>query len=123
VSTPLLPCPFCGAEEQAVHEDMILGPCTYEYEDYYWVECAKCGAGGPCPPAPNLTEEDAEAQWNRRAALAGLDVAALQTAARALLDRYVDLVNCGDCGNWDPEEEDAVRALRAALNAPAEAPR
>lgn len=39
----------------------------------------------------------------------------LAAALAALLDRYVDLVNCGDCGFWDPEAEDEVIAARAAL--------
>jgi hypothetical protein len=41
----------------------------------------------------------------------------LREAAAALLDRYVGLVNCGDCGHWNPEEEDEVIALRSALAA------
>lgn len=39
----------------------------------------------------------------------------LREALVGLLGRYVGLVNCGDCGNWDPEREDAVIAARAAL--------
>lgn len=36
-------------------------------------------------------------------------------ALRALLEHYVQLVNCGDCGNWNPEEEAVVIAARVAL--------
>ena len=39
-------------------------------------------------------------------------------ALEALLQHYVCLVNCGDCGNWNPEEEPVVIAARAALAAP-----
>ncbi len=39
----------------------------------------------------------------------------LLNALRAFLDRYTALVNCGDCGNWDPETEDFVIQARAAL--------
>ena len=39
----------------------------------------------------------------------------LKKALTALLDRYVGLVNCGDCGNWNPETEEEVIAARAAL--------
>ena len=39
----------------------------------------------------------------------------LRTALARLLDRYVSLVNCGDCGNWNPETETEVIAARAAL--------
>ena len=44
----------------------------------------------------------------------------LIAAATGLLDRYVQLINCGDCGNWNPEEEFEVIALRAALAKTAE---
>ena len=33
----------------------------------------------------------------------------------SLLNRYVELVNCGDCGNWNPEEEMVVKAARRAI--------
>ena len=38
-------------------------------------------------------------------------------ALRELLTRYVDMVNSGDCGFWNPEDEDCVKAARAALAA------
>ena len=37
------------------------------------------------------------------------------SALRELLERYTGLVNCGDCGNWNPEDEQPVIAARAAL--------
>lgn len=45
---------------------------------------------------------------------------ALLEALHALLDNhvqlvYVQLVSCGDCGNWDVETEEAVIAARAAI--------
>lgn len=39
----------------------------------------------------------------------------LRSAATQLLTTYIDLVNCGDCGNWDPEKDDSVIMLRDAL--------
>ncbi len=39
----------------------------------------------------------------------------LLEALQGLLDHYVALVNCGDCGNWDPNEEAPVIAARAAI--------
>lgn len=39
----------------------------------------------------------------------------LYEAVKGFLDLYVALVNSGDCGNWNPEEEDVVIAARAAL--------
>lgn len=42
---------------------------------------------------------------------------ALADALDVLLDHYTQLVNCGDCGNWDPEDEREVIDARAALTA------
>jgi hypothetical protein len=39
----------------------------------------------------------------------------LLTGLERLLEHYVDLVRCGDCGNWNPEEEAPVKAARAAI--------
>jgi hypothetical protein len=38
-----------------------------------------------------------------------------EAALSGLLKRYTSLVNSGDCGNWNPEEEPEVIAARAAL--------
>lgn len=38
-------------------------------------------------------------------------------AMNAMLERYVALVNSGDAGNWNPEEEDEVIKCRAILKA------
>ena len=43
------------------------------------------------------------------------EVERLREALEGMLDRYVSLVNCGDCGNWNPEEEPEVIAAREAL--------
>lgn len=40
---------------------------------------------------------------------------ALVKALNGLLERYTGLVNCGDCGFWDPEKEENVIAARSAL--------
>lgn len=39
----------------------------------------------------------------------------LYAALDGLLEHYRQLVNCGDCGNSDPEEEDDVKAAASAL--------
>lgn len=39
----------------------------------------------------------------------------LAVASRRMLDRYLELAGSGDCGNWNPEEEEQVVALREAL--------
>jgi hypothetical protein len=44
------------------------------------------------------------------------EVERLREALAALLDRYTRLVNSGDAGFWDPEEEDEVKLARQALN-------
>lgn len=44
---------------------------------------------------------------------------ALAAALTAMVDRYVSLVNSGDCGNWNPETEADVIAARKALDAAA----
>jgi hypothetical protein len=41
--------------------------------------------------------------------------AARYQALEILLERYVGLVNCGDCGNWNPEQEEEVISARAVL--------
>lgn len=46
----------------------------------------------------------------------------MRQALANLLDRYVGLVNCGDCGFWNPETEPEVIAARAALARPARQP-
>jgi hypothetical protein len=42
----------------------------------------------------------------------------LRQAAENFLRSYLELVNSGDCGNWDPETEAEVIALRQALAEP-----
>lgn len=39
----------------------------------------------------------------------------LYEALAKLLDHYTRLVNCGDCGSWNPEVEPEILAARAAL--------
>lgn len=42
----------------------------------------------------------------------------LTEALENLLNRYTGLVNCGDCGFWDPEtEEDVINARKALTSA------
>jgi hypothetical protein len=40
----------------------------------------------------------------------------MRSALTDLLNRYVTLIDSGDCGFWNPEEESVVIAARAALN-------
>lgn len=41
----------------------------------------------------------------------------LRAALSGLVDHYVEMVNSGDCGFWDPETDDEIIAARAALSA------
>lgn len=44
------------------------------------------------------------------------ELKALRNTLRKLMQRYVSLVESGDCGAWDPWKEDEVVAACAALN-------
>lgn len=54
----------------------------------------------------------------RQRATAHLFTAApdLLEALERLLESYTDLVNSGDCGFWNPEEEEIIIAARAAIS-------
>lgn len=39
----------------------------------------------------------------------------LLDALKSLIDGYIELVNSGDCGNWDPETDKEVIQARAAI--------
>ena len=39
----------------------------------------------------------------------------LLAALKDMTERYASLVNSGDAGNWDPEDEDEVRQARFAI--------
>ena len=39
----------------------------------------------------------------------------LLAALRLFVDRYTQLVNSGDCGNWNPETDEEVITARAAI--------
>ena len=61
-------------------------------------------------------------QWDtlelhRKQAALGRIAASHHALTEDLLERYVTLVNSGDCGFWDPEAEEGVKAARAALAA------
>lgn len=43
------------------------------------------------------------------------EVERLREALTTFVDEYVEMVNSGDCGFWDPEKEDKVVAARKAL--------
>ena len=40
----------------------------------------------------------------------------LTEALEAMTKHYVDIVNCGDCGSWNPEDELEVKLARALLS-------
>lgn len=67
---------------------------------------------------PNKQEMNKrELDWDEAAANLRLISAApdLLAALQSMLDMYVALVNCGDCGNWNAEEVAEVIQARAAI--------
>jgi hypothetical protein len=60
--------------------------------------------------------------FNKIKAIGRIAVSKLREAAENFLDSYLALVNSGDCGNWDPETEAEVIALRQALAEPEQEP-
>jgi hypothetical protein len=69
--------------------------CTFDEVDSRWVFGEKTKANAALlTSAPELLE-----------------------ALELLLDRYTGLINCGDCGNWNPKEESEVIKARAAIAA------
>ena len=44
-----------------------------------------------------------------------LRIAELEAALAGMVGRYVELVECGDCGHWNAEDELPVQTARAAL--------
>ena len=62
-----------------------------------------------------LSPHEARVAAIARAEKAEADRDRLQEALTGLLSLYVELVNCGDCGRWDPEAVPQVIAARAAL--------
>lgn len=68
--------------------------------------------------------EEERVREERRAEAARARLAAVQAAGpklasalQSLLERYVSLVNSGDAGNWNPEEDEEVINAREALSA------
>jgi hypothetical protein len=42
-------------------------------------------------------------------------IAELEAALTGMVGRYVELVECGDCGHWNAEDDLPVQIARAAL--------
>jgi pimeloyl-ACP methyl ester carboxylesterase len=78
-------CPM----EQGASADCVPG-CTAPLGTLWAAACLRGGATAPTPDPREV-------------------------ALRDLLDRYVSLVESGDAGHWDAEEEPVVIAARAAL--------
>ncbi len=70
-----------------------------------WATVADCF----CDTGP---EDDTEIKAN---AILIAQTPELLRNLKAVLERYLDLVNSGDCGNWDPEDERIVIDARAVI--------
>ena len=98
----LLPCPFCGGEAMLMAQ-------TFSWE----VHCLPCTAS-----VSEETQPEAIAAWNTRTAAEAAskaEIAELVAELFAMTEHYVQLAGCGDCGFWNPEEEERVIAARALL--------
>lgn len=42
-------------------------------------------------------------------------IAEMYEALKAMVEDYVELVDSGDCGRWDYEQDDCLKVARAAL--------
>ena len=106
----LLPCPHCGEQEHL-------------YPGYHWpgtgepycIDCLGCGAD--FTPREGM---DVIAMWNRRTNPSSIRNAAL---IRDLMDcledmtkHYQELVDSGDCGNWNSSDEIEVRAAKMVIH-------
>jgi hypothetical protein len=105
MNVDLMPCPFCGGHPEFCGE---------------YVRCAECMTEGPWlePSGSEGDEQEAAVfkSWNTRiAAGADAEVARLRAALTSITNRYCDLAESGDCGFWDPEDEDEVKQARAAI--------
>lgn len=63
-----------------------------------------------------LAEVNRESErYNGMHQIAVMEIDRLRNALDGLLERYTGLVNSGDAGFWDPENEPVVIAARKAL--------
>lgn len=58
----------------------------------------------------------AKAAWHAATAARDSEIAALRDALKGITEHYCGLVNSGDAGHWNPEEDQEVIAARLALN-------
>ncbi len=116
-------CPWCGSTD--VSWTMLRS------RKKACVACSNCHARGPVvdfelvKEPVDVAQTPAIAAWNTRTSPTTTDdaveavarIAKMEEALRDMLDKYTSLVNCGDCGFWDPELEPEVIAARAAIAA------
>lgn len=55
---------------------------------------------------------------NEKRDTAEKQVVVLREALQEFVDKYVAMINSGDCGNWNPEEEPVVVNARKAITTP-----
>ncbi len=103
-------CPFCGEQPKSYWQ----GASEVGDDGYWAIECCHVFVHTD-------EEEDAAHDWNLREPPAA-EIDRLQArekvlteALETITDHYVRLAGSGDCGFWNPEEEDEVMLARAAL--------
>jgi hypothetical protein len=84
---------------------MVVAPNARHGGPYGGLEVAHTGLVG-------RNKEPDQAVADARLIAAAPDLLA---SLEAVTKHYVDLINCGDCGNWNPEDEDPIKAARTAI--------
>lgn len=75
-----------------------------------WIERRKSAIGPYCDHIVHSVKHY-ETHITEQAA----EIERLREALKVMTEHYVILVSCGDCGHWDPEEEQEVKLARAVL--------
>jgi hypothetical protein len=105
----LLLASYCGGDaDGCTEEDPCIDcvrMCNVYDETGTFAGGINCVSAASPDSSPIAAKDDASQERLRK----------LEAAATAFLNMYVDMVNSGDCGFWNPEEEPEVIDLRAAL--------
>ena len=70
ITPEMLPCPFCGSSDVRLRH--------HQAAQMSWVSCVSCGL--EAPSETGVTDDEAAAYWNRRAALSSVEAEAVAVA-------------------------------------------